>query len=275
MPQSLDPQLVAFEQQLYKGALVLLPRAQSDTGALTGKVLRFQYNPESINRTRSGEWVNRNQQQSKRSSPSKQADKLASAQGGSSLLSKAETISMKLVFDTTEQLLRGGEADSSVLSSATSEGMPNEAGVLPQLALLEQLGLGGDQVKLEKDKKKDSPQPEPPSEVLLVLGPARQFPVVVTNVTIDEKRFNAALVPTRAEVDIKMRVLEPVDVKYHGLVKEAFDQLVAKRNERLQAAPEVNLGSSGQLVDALYGQGGSLVRTLTTPSSQSDPAGST
>jgi hypothetical protein len=266
MPNSLDPQLIAFEQQLYKGALILLPRTPSTTSSIAGKVLRFQYNPDSITRTRAGEWVDRNQQQGQRSTPSAQATSLASAQGGASLLSKSESISMKLVFDTTEQLLRGEEVDAL---GGTGEGMPREAGVLPQLALLEQVGLGAEQDL--GDSTRSTPRPEPPSEILLVLGTARQFPVVITSVTITEQRFNAALVPTRAEVDLRMRVLEPVDVQYHGWVAEVFDTLVAQRQSRLAESTDLSVGAPEQLVEALYGEKGSLVRTFGDPSSQADP----
>ena len=41
----------------------------------------------------------------------------------------------------------------------------------------------------------------------MLLGP-RTFPVVITGMTIVEQRFDPALFPLRAEVDLRMRILE-------------------------------------------------------------------
>jgi hypothetical protein len=40
-------------------------------------------------------------------------------------------------------------------------------------------------------------------------------------------------VPVRAEVDLKLTVLEPVESTYNPLVRQTFDQLLAQRTERL------------------------------------------
>src|SRR4029079_12208628 len=97
---------------------------------------------------------------------------------GGGLYAKAETIAMKLIFDATEILLKGG-----------SDG---QLGVLPELGVLEGIALA----EAPKDdagaaKKKDPKQGTKltalnPKEVLLILG-KRSFPVIVTSMNIVEK----------------------------------------------------------------------------------------
>jgi hypothetical protein len=224
----------AFPFALTKGALVVLPQTKPNAPGTTGtpsgpKVLIFQYNPETITRTRTGEWEARKNQKGA-PSPAQQS-KQSSFQGGG-LFAKSETIAMKLVFDVTERLLRSGVADDGL-------------GVLPELAVLEQIAIAS--------PPKDGPAANPqnnaklnemaPKELLLALG-VRFFPVIVTSLTITEKRFNSSLIPVRAECDLQMQVLEATEVAGDPAIKEAFTKLIQDRKDRAAMAASTVPGST-------------------------------
>lgn len=235
MARNLDPEDIAFAWSLRRGAIIVLPDVQRGPGGKPGaklgspRVLRFQYNPESITRTRTGEWEQRKNQ--KVPTPSQKADQ-NNFQGGG-LFTKSEAIQMKLVFDATELLLRGEGA----AAGATGGLDPQDVGVLPELAVLEQIAIAeppkGDEKKT--DKQADKLNVIRPKELLLVLGP-RYFPVIVTSLTITEKRFGPNLVPVRAEVDLQMQVMEPTETSGDQAIKAAFDLLVATRKKHAAAA---------------------------------------
>lgn len=220
MPRNLEPNQIWLTASLTRGALVTLPDPKAK--AKTVEVLRFQYNPETITRNRTGQWEHRLDKKGKLTDAQKKAE--LDAHRGGALKSKSETISMKLVFDSTELALRSGGYDKGDARD----------GVLPELATLERLALGPDQVP--EPKKDDSEFPLVslnPTEVLLVLG-TRQFPAVVTSVNIVEQRFTPDLVPIRAEVDIRLRVLEATKSATNKMVEKAFTELLAAR-QRLSA----------------------------------------
>ncbi len=157
------------------------------------------------------------------------------ATSGGAIKSKSEVVSFKLVFDAAEMVMAGNDP----ASSAAAPGL----GVMPELAILERFALGPDQVP-------DPPKKEnefalitlAPTEVLLVLGP-RNFPGVITQMNIVEQRFNPYLVPIRAEVDIRFRILEStaviVDKK---TTKDVFEALQKQRSNL--AAMAAGTGSS-------------------------------
>lgn len=223
MPRNLDPESLAFTYQLQRGAFIVLPSTTSDARGTKTKgqaqVLRFQYNPETITRTRTGAWDAR--KNGKILPPSKEKATSASQKQekdnfrGGGMFSKSETVAMKLVFDATELLLRGGD--------------PDKLGILPELAVLEMIALG--EVPKDDANKKDTKNklnPIHPKELLLVLGP-RYFPVIVTQMTITEKRFSPDLVPLRAEVDLQMQVLEATEVNGDPAIHGAFNKLIGDR----------------------------------------------
>jgi hypothetical protein len=220
MPRNLTPQLIAYEGPLKKGSLVLLPKAATDKP----KALTFQYNPESITRNRTGEWAPRKNQKDQKMTPAEK-DRQASLRGAG-LYAKAETIAMKLVFDATELSLRDRNEGSTY-------------GVLPELAVLEGIALAeapkDDAAKKDTKKKDQQLTPLAPKEVLLVLG-SRCFPVIVTSMSIVEKRFSPDLVPLRAEVDLQMQILEATDVTGHKDITAAYDRLVKTRQDNAARA---------------------------------------
>lgn len=221
MPRNLDPQLVAFEGALERGAILRLERPgdtrQGGTGAgqndeLAGKVLRFQFNPETITRTRTGKWEPRKKRRgAKIASP--QEVRTASGQGSSGLLAESEQISLRVTFDATEAVLAGRTG--------------SRHGILPELAFLELASIGREGNEGNRDREKV--QPIRPDELLLVLGAERIFPVVLTGLSITEQKFLPTLVPLRAEVELKFNVLEPAESAYRQWIGQAFDRVMRKR----------------------------------------------
>ncbi len=225
---NLEPALDAFQYQLEKGRIV---RIESGSGSsdLAGEVLEFQYNPETITRSRSGKWDPRKKRkQGQVSAP--QEVRSRDGQGSAALLAESETIALKLVFDATEAILNGRDPAA-------------ERGVLPQLAMLELISLGRDNAKKGRGKRdKNAPRPIKPDELLLVLGVKRIYPVVITSLSITEQKFSPTLIPIRAEADIKMNVLEPIEQAYSEWIGNAFDQLL---QARLDAVPFAEGASEG------------------------------
>jgi len=231
MPRALDPQIIAFPAPLTKGAFVILPGSDPDaktpaSPSAKTKVLRFQYNPESITRTRTGAWdVRKNQKadpSGKAGANKAEQNTLNSLRGGG-LFAKAETIAMKIVFDATELILRTGGGESLQL------------GILPELGVLEGMALAEAPKDPDKATKPKKGADDPvklnaiyPKELLLVLG-ERYFPVIVTSMTITEKRFSPDLVPLRAEVDMQMQILEATEVVGQPALFAAYKELVATR----------------------------------------------
>ncbi len=244
-PIDLNPSLIAFDNELHKGAFVVLPEPsdKSGKGEFKAQVLRFQYNPETITRTRTGEWKSRNKNVQSKAASSAQEERGKSGQGAGALLAKSETISFKLLFDATEALLAG------------RAGVDTD-GILPQLAVLEDVALGKE--SQEASRGKPPPQvtkPVRPSELLLVLGRQRTFPVVLTSLTITEQKFSPQLVPIRAEVDVKLRVLEPFETAYNTRIQTVFNELLDRRQKAEQRAVTADTWSGGindAIANALY-----------------------
>lgn len=244
MPRNLAPSLIAFTHQLHKGALILLPppsagassssgsSSSSDVSLSGSEMLRFQYNPETITRTRGGAWESRknSQGQAKNAAPPTSAQERTSAAfRGGGLFAKSETIAMKLVFDATELLIDPKNAGKSEAERAL--------GILPELGVLEQMAIAAPPDDKAKPAGSTKLTEAPPKELLLVLN-QRVFPVIITQMTITEKRFSAELVPLRAEVDLQMQVMEATEVAGHPATKSAYLKLLDERLKNAKRAAE-------------------------------------
>jgi hypothetical protein len=249
MAVNLNPELLAFDHQLQKGALVRIDNqgGSQQTGGsdeFAGDILLFQYNPETITRARTGKWEPRRRRRRAADPASPQEIRgERGGQGSAALMAESETISLKIIFDATEAILAGrgyeGEETSSVATS----------GVLPMLAFLEVISLGKEEQEARNrrnQRNRESARPVKPDELLLVLGNERMFPVVMTSLTITEKKFNPSLVPIRAEADIKMNVLEPSESAYSRWIRSAFDQLFEKRINAMSLAAD-----RGEVLDVI------------------------
>jgi Contractile injection system tube protein len=224
VPRNLDPRLIAFEARLERGAILRLEDKAAAGGGggsdeLAGTVLRFQYNPETITRTRTGKWEQRKKRKGLTVVPPQEV-RTRSGQGSSALLAESEQISLKVVFDGTEAVL-AGRSDA-------------DRGVLPELAFLEMVSTGREGNKGNADR--EAVQPIRPDELLLILGSARMFPVVLTSLTITEQKFLPTLVPLRAEVDLKLNVLEPTESAYRRWIDVAFQRLLDDRTSAAATA---------------------------------------
>jgi hypothetical protein len=234
MAMNLEPRLDALESALERGALMRIDRGAGHfagstvtasgatvTASTSGQqVMQFQFNPETVTRTRTGQWDPRLKRQNAKIPPTAEVRGTATM-GSSALLAESEQLSFKIVFDATEAVLAGRAGAAA-------------AGVLPQLAFLELVSQGregniADDPK-KQDKAKELIQPIRPDELLLVLGSARIFPVVLTSLSITEQKFLPTLVPLRAEVELKLTVLEPIESRYSVLVDVAFDELTRRRS---------------------------------------------
>lgn len=256
----LDPAIIAMDGALEHGALVRLRSAEPDlssgTVALGGsgdeasQVLHFQHNPETMTRTRQGRWEARSQRRSGTPSPSERTSR--GAQGSGAVNAESEQITLKLVFDATEAILAARSQAADV-------------GVLPELAFFEVTTLGKESQGGAGARPAGSQRSQAvrPDELLLVLGSSRVFPVVITNVTITEQKFTPQLVPVRAEVDLRLTVLEPGESAYAGWITRAFGDLVRQRTD---SAAQV----SGR--GALDAVARSLTASLTRPGATGTPA---
>jgi hypothetical protein len=226
MARNLDPRLIAFEGKLERGAILRLDPADGSGDALSGKVLRFQYNPETLTRTRTGRWEPRKKRKQAFESP--QAVRARSGQGSSALMAESEQISLKIVFDATEAVLAG---------RSSPDGAPvADQGVLPELAFLELASIGREGKEKQKGVPFEAIQPVRPDELLLVLGQQRMFPCVLTSITITEQKFLPSLAPLRAEVELKLNVLEPTESAYRHWIDSAFAQLHRARTAAQEQA---------------------------------------
>ncbi|HNC96948.1 MAG TPA: hypothetical protein PLA94_22450 [Myxococcota bacterium] len=237
-----------------------LQSAADSAGSYAGsQILKFQYNPESITRTRAGVWDYRKVKKGNKEEvvASTVERNLQDSYRGGGLFVKSETITMKLIFDATEALLAGFDPSGDL-------------GVLPELAVLEQISFGSDSRREEEgsDAKKareagkvDGKKPKSPllpvfpTECLLVLG-SRRFPVVVTALTINEKRFNEKLTPIRAEVDVSMRILESGEIQTNSPTLLAFNAILKQRQANAAIGGTAEGTDVSAILDALVKDGG-------------------
>jgi hypothetical protein len=235
MPRSLEPTQVVLPIELARGALIGLPNPKAKDAK--GKplppsyeTLRFQYNPETVTRARTGQWERKLDKKAAKAAQDKAKD---DATRGGAIKSKSEVVSFKLVFDAAELIMAGGDTtglvNSLVPGKPVVRGGSKTRGILPELALLERYALGADQLPEppKKDQEFDLITLDP-TEALLVLGP-RTFPGVITQMTIVEQRFNTELVPVRAEIDLRFRVLEAASVVVNSDAQAAFEELLKSR----------------------------------------------
>jgi hypothetical protein len=230
VPRSLEPSQIGLPFELSRGLLIGLPNpsAKNSDGSPDSQyeTLRFQYNPETVTRARTGQWERKLDKKTDQAAQEKQA--IAAARGGA-IKAKSEVISFKLVFDAAELILRGGDTDGIIGINAGQAAF--SMGILPELALLERYALGPDQ--MPDPPKKDNEfalVSLAPTEALLLLGP-RTFPGVISQMNIVEQRFTPDLVPIRAEVDIRFRVLEARSIAVSKDTQQAFEMLISQRAE--------------------------------------------
>ena len=266
MPIDRSPSHAFHTGALEHGCLIRLDPEGQNHATLT-----FPINPESVRRGRTGRWEPRKRRRPNQAidTPQQVRGELG-GHGASALLAESETISFSLLLDATETILRsttrgtvaevtsaagatigralgeasGGAAAGAMRGAAAGAAFGGglstenawEVGVLPELAFLEQVSLGREPEQQRRGSRNRGTEIRPlrPDDLLLQLGSTRWFPCVLTELTITEQKFTPELVPVRAEVQLSLTVLEPVESPYNPSVLRAFDQLVAQRAVRLE-----------------------------------------
>jgi hypothetical protein len=173
--------------RLIKGGIVLL---DATSGAIQ-RVIALQYNPDTLTRTLQS-----------------QAVELGGDTRSEALRLKGppvETLRVEAVLDATDHL---------EVSDATAA----ELGVQPQLAALESLvypgtdQLQGNDALARAGRLEIAPMEAPLS--LFVWSRHRIMPVRVTEFSVTEEAFDAALNPIRATVTLSLRVLSVDDLGF-------------------------------------------------------------
>lgn len=222
--------------QLQRGVLIRIDRmgeGAPSPESTQNTALVFQYNPDVVTRARTGRWEVRS---ARNTFETPQDVRAAGGAGAAHLMAESETISLKITFDATEEILAGR----------------GTSGVLEELAFLETASLGRTQENRRGQGTGGSAaRSVKPDEMLLVLG-MRKFPVVLTGLTVVEQKFAPDLTPIRAEADLRFNVLEPAELAFNTWVDDSFTELVRQRTQLAQA---VQLSGSVDVIlaDAIGG----------------------
>jgi hypothetical protein len=152
-----------------------------------------------------------------------------------------ETYKLDAEIDATDQLEYPDENPTAV-----------EAGVNPQLAALEALVYPTSTQLQQTDALANSGTLEiiPPEAplILFVWSKNRIVPVSITNFSIAEEAFDAALNPTRAKVSLSMRVMSVTDLGFSskgGSIYMAYQQQKEKLAAMFQSGELGTLGTGG------------------------------
>jgi hypothetical protein len=206
--------------RLIRGGIVLV---DPDSGQVR-RIIAMQYNPDTLTRTLQPQAVG--------------ADGHDRSQALRLKGPPTETIKLDAEIDATDQLEFPDQNPKAVAS-----------GVAPQLAALETLLYPASGQLIANDSLQAlgtleiSPLEEPLT--LFVWGSQRVVPVRITDFSVTEDAFDAALHPIRAKVSLSMRVLSVDDLGFGGK-GGALYLIYHQSKERLaQQAPTVALPALG------------------------------
>lgn len=170
--------------RILKGAIVAI----NDTSPQP-TTIAFQYNPETVKRSLQPQMVGGNQ------GDRSQLVRYTAA--------PTETIDLEVYIDAIDQLETG---DANAI----------QAGIYPQLSLLEMLVYPASQQVIQNDlllatgTLEIAPMAAPLT--LFVWGPNRVLPVVLNSLSISEELFDTNLNPIRATLSLSMRALSYSDL---------------------------------------------------------------
>jgi hypothetical protein len=216
--------------RLARGGLVVI----DPTTAKVQRVIAFQYNPDSINRTLQMQGVG-----------PEPGDRLEA------LRLKGpphETIKLEAEIDATDQL----EQPSSPANVLVSR-----LGLFPRLAAIETLAYPPSARLIENDAQTRMGRLEIlPAEsplTLFVWSRNRVVPVRLTELSVTEEAFDSSLNPIRAKVTIGMRVLSVNDVGFDHRAGTLFLLYQQQKERFADQSPSAALGDLG--VTSLPGGG--------------------
>ncbi len=204
--------------KLVRGGIVLI---ESDSGKVL-RVITLQYNPDTISRSLQikgvgGEGGDHTEAMRLKGPP-------------------VETIKIEAELDATDKLERG-DPDAQ------------EKGLHAELALLETLVYPSSTELLANNSEAQSGSieiaPMQTALTLFVWSKRRVLPVRLTEFSITEESFDAALNPTRAKVSLGMRVLTVDDVGFDGKGGNLFMSYLVKKEELAASKTSTQLGPLG------------------------------
>ncbi|MFQ5603172.1 MAG: hypothetical protein ACE5HS_07880 [bacterium] len=208
--------------RLVKGGIVLL----NPNSLAVLRVISFQYNPETLTRTleimgTGADGGDRSETLRLKGAP-------------------AETIKVDVEIDATDQLEFPGQSPDAV-----------NFGILPQLDVLETIVYPASRTVQQNNNLANvgtleiSPVESPLA--LFVWSAKRVLPVRLTEFSITEEFFNAALNPIRAKVSLGMRVLNTNDLQFSHKASNLFmvhHQQKEQRASKSKTGLLLNLGIS-------------------------------
>lgn len=211
-------------QRFLKGAFVEAPIGKS--GAF--QPIYFQFNPETVERTKSGTWTSAQSQRQKveDAATEKEFKNLKGKKVKAGFVPSPEKINLTLRLDSTEKRLRapsGAQVDVS-------------QGILPELSALESLMKKTTRQGVVQGSK-NAPTLVRTKEIPLVLfmwGGYRVIPVTILSMTITEQQFDYLLNPIRAEIKVSLQVLEEEDAKLNENAFKSY-QYTEGEKEKMKA----------------------------------------
>jgi hypothetical protein len=190
--------------EILKGAFI-----QIDGQSPQGRVIPFQYNPETISRKIAAPETAEDQRRSPR-----------------------ETITFTLIYDGTDSLETSGQNKRVVESGIYAELSALELLLHPEKPGEKEIGFLG--VRNGGEKRQ--------SLTLWAWGDRRILPVRITELQIKEKMFDPRLNPLRAEIEVTMQALQEEDLpkdhkgyevwKAHMDVKNVLAQAFYQKGEK-------------------------------------------
>ncbi len=149
-----------------------------------------------------------------------------------------ETFKLEAEIDATDQLERPGE------HAATAQ-----SGIFPQLALLETLAYPASAQLQANDARQASGEleilPVEAPLTLFVWSRTRVVPVRISEFSISEEAFDAALNPIRAKVSLGLRVLSVDDLGFANKGGGLFMSYLRRKEQLAARGPGGTLGQFG------------------------------
>lgn len=208
------------QHRFLKGAFVEIPVGEQDSPL---DPIYFQFNPETLERVKSGKWTSAQSQRQKAEDATRDRDfrRLRGKKVKAGFVPQPEKINLTLRLDAVEKALRAPEGADREIGE----------GILPELAALESL-MKKVRTEVSVEGSRRSPTLSRTREIPLILfiwGDYRVIPVTILSMTITEQKFDYVLNPIRAEIRVAMQVLEEEDAKLND---EAFRSYEFTENEK-------------------------------------------
>ncbi|HJU39064.1 MAG TPA: hypothetical protein VJ724_05780 [Tahibacter sp.] len=202
----------------------LVPLDPVTSAVLTSRMIVLQYNPDTLSRSLQIQAVG--------------ADGRDFSEALRLKGPPVETFKLEAEIDATDQLEHPDE-------NATTA----QSGIFPQLALLETLVYPTSAQLSANDARQGAGELEiVPVEApltLFVWSRSRVVPVRVTELSITEEAFDAALNPIRAKVSLALRVLSVDDVGFGNKAGGLFMSYLQRKEQLAARGPGGTLGQLG------------------------------